>query len=120
MKYSKLKSLNRTVSKIGLGCVTFGREIDKTQSLELLDKAFDEGINLLNTSYYYSNGESEKILGNYFLTRRNRNKFTIISKIHGDLSSSVIEKCINQSLQRMNTDHIDFYGITYDLSLIHI
>ena len=114
MKYSKLKSLNRTVSKIGLGCVTFGREIDKTQSLELLDKAFDEGINLLNTSYYYSNGESEKILGNYFLTRKNRNKFTIISKIHGDLSSSVIEKCINQSLQRMNTDHIDFYGITYD------
>ncbi len=71
MEYSKLKSLNRAVSKIGLGCVTFGREIDKTQSLELLDKAFDEGINLINTSYYYSNGESEKILGNYFLTRKN-------------------------------------------------
>lgn len=114
MEYSKLKSLNRAVSKIGLGCVTFGREIDKTQSLELLDKAFDEGINLINTSYYYSNGESEKILGNYFLTRKNRNKYTIVSKIHGDLSPSVIENCINQSLKRMNTDYIDYYGITFD------
>ncbi len=80
----------------------------------MLDKAFDEGINLINTSYYYSNGESEKILGNYFLTRKNRNKYTIVSKIHGDLSPSVIENCINQSLKRMNTDYIDYYGITFD------
>jgi len=114
LEYKNLKSLNNKVSKIGLGCVTFGREINENQSLEVLDKAFDHGINLLNTSYYYSNGNSEKILGKFFQTRKNRKKFIIVSKIHGDLSSSVIENCINQSLQRMNTDYIDFYGITYD------
>ena len=114
MEYKNLKSLKAKVSKIGLGCVTFGREIDKKQSLTILDRAFDNGINLLNTSYYYSNGESEKILGNFFQTRKNRKKFIIISKIHGDLSSSTIENCINDSLKRMQTDYIDFYGITYD------
>ena len=114
MQYNKLKSLNKKVSKIGLGCVTFGREIDKEQSLNILDFAYESGINLLNTSYYYGEGNSEIILGNYFATRKNRSDFTVVTKIHGNLSSKVIENCINKSLKRMKTDYIDFYGITYD------
>ena len=114
MLYSNFKSLNKKISKVGLGCVTFGREITENESIRLLDIAVENGINLFNTSYYYSDGRSEKIIGKFFKIKKNRQDITIVSKIHGDLSEKTIEKCIHESLIRMNTDHIDYYGITHD------
>ena len=64
--YSNFKSLNKKISKVGLGCVTFGREITEDESIRLLDVAVENGINLFNTSYYYSDGISEKIIGKFF------------------------------------------------------
>ena len=114
MLYSNFKSLNKKISKVGLGCVTFGREITEDESIRLLDVAVENGINLFNTSYYYSDGISEKIIGKFFKIKKNRKDITIVSKIHGDLSKKTIEKCIHESLIRMNTDHIDYYGVTHD------
>ena len=114
MLYSNFKSLNKKISKVGLGCVTFGREITEDESIRLLDVAVENGINLFNTSYYYSDGISEKIIGKFFKIKKNRKDITIVSKIHGDLSKKTIEKCIHESLLRMNTDHIDYYGVTHD------
>ena len=114
MLYSNFKSLNKKISKVGLGCVTFGREITEDESIRLLDVAVENGINLFNTSYYYSDGISEKIIGKFFKIKKNRRDITIVSKIHGDLSKKTIEKCVHESLMRMNTDHIDYYGVTHD------
>ena len=114
MLYSNFRSLNKKISKVGLGCVTFGREITEDESIKLLDIAVEKGINLFNTSYYYSDGISEKIIGKFFKIKKNRKDITIVSKIHGDLSKKTIEKCIHESLIRMNTDHIDYYGVTHD------
>jgi aryl-alcohol dehydrogenase-like predicted oxidoreductase len=65
MTKSRIGRAGLEVSRIGLGCVTFGREIDERQSLALLDYAFAKGINLFDTAEAYG-GEghaSEKILG---------------------------------------------------------
>ena len=80
MLYSNFKSLNKKISKVGLGCVTFGREITEDESIRLLDLAVENGINLFNTSYYYSDGLSEKIIGKFFKIKKNRKDITVFSK----------------------------------------
>ena len=50
MEYRPLGQTGLEVSSIGLGCVTFGREIDKATSFEVLDHAIERGINLLDTA----------------------------------------------------------------------
>ena len=72
MKYRKYGNTELEVSSIGLGCVTFGREIDEETSFTILDRATERGINILNTSYYYGDGSSEQVMGNYFSARGNR------------------------------------------------
>ena len=51
--YSNFKSLNKKISKVGLGCVTFGREITEDESIRLLDVAVENGINLFNSGEAY-------------------------------------------------------------------
>ena len=96
--YSNFKSLNKKISKIGLGCVTFGREITEDESIRLLDLAVENGINLFNTSYYYGDGISEKIIGKFFKIKKNRKDITIVSKIHGDLSNKTIDKLLEKKI----------------------
>ena len=50
MQYQQLGKSDLTVSQVGMGCVTFGREIDERTSLEILDHAFDRGITLFDTA----------------------------------------------------------------------
>ena len=50
------------VSPVGLGCVTFGREIDQETSFKLLDHALDKGINLLDTAESYGGGQARDCL----------------------------------------------------------
>ncbi len=116
MKYNKYGNTEVEVSSIGLGCVTFGREIDEKTSFTILDRALERGINILNTSYYYGEGSSERVMGNYFSARGNRDKFVIVTKIHGNLSPPVVASCAEGSLQRLNTDYVDFFEIAYDVN----
>jgi len=116
MKYRNYGNTEVKVSSIGLGCVTFGREIDEETSFAILDRAAERGINILNTSYYYGDGSSEQVMGNYFSARNNRDKFVIVTKIHGDLSPKTVFNCAEESLRRLKTDYVDFFEIAYDVN----
>ena len=116
MEYRKYGNTEVKVSSIGLGCVTFGREIDEETSFAILDHAIDRGINILNTAYAYGDGSSEQVMGNYFSIRNNRDKVVIMTKVHGDLSPKTIFNCAEESLLRLKTDYVDFFEIGYDVN----
>ena len=59
-----LLAMSNDTTNIGLGCVTFGREIDEPTSFKLLDHAFDRGITFFDTAAAYADGASETIIGN--------------------------------------------------------
>ncbi|MSU65203.1 MAG: aldo/keto reductase [Opitutus sp.] len=61
---------DKPVSALGLGCVTFGREIDEASSLVMMDDALARGITLLDTAAAYGGGASERIVGGWLATRR--------------------------------------------------
>ena len=89
-------------SRIGLGCVTFGREIDEAASFALLDHALARGITHFDTAAAYGGGASEIILGKWLASRKPVN-ITVATKIlppydHID---------VTPSLQRLGVDHID-------------
>lgn len=115
MNYRRYGDTDLEISSIGLGCVTFGREIDEAASFAVLDRASERGINILNTSYYYGDGASERVLGRYLSSRGNRDDFVIVTKIHGDLSAATVTRCAEESLRRLNTDVIDVFEIAYDV-----
>ncbi|ORX54509.1 Aldo/keto reductase [Hesseltinella vesiculosa] len=69
MEYTRLGNTGLTVSKIALGCMSYGSSQwaswvkDEDESLELIKKAYDQGINFFDTADAYANGASEKVLG---------------------------------------------------------
>lgn len=121
-----------SVSQVGLGCVTFGREIDEELSFKTLDHALSNDINLLDTAEAYGGGNarlhrlqtlgvsdvrektdemhsSEKTIGRWIASRRSRNRIVLQTKISGEYTASRIEESIDGSLKRLRTDHIDIY-----------
>ncbi len=109
--------LNRSglrCSRVCLGTMTFGAQLGMKESHRLLDIAFDRGIFYFDTANAYSAGESEKILGAW--SRSRRDKVVISTKVRyqvGDdpmsvgLSRRTILREVEQSLKRLNTDYID-------------
>lgn len=88
--------------RIGLGCVTFGREIDEAASFELLDLAFARGVTHFDTASAYGAGASETILGKWLASRK-PDGITVATKIlppydHIDLTPS---------LKRLGVEQID-------------
>jgi aryl-alcohol dehydrogenase-like predicted oxidoreductase len=66
MEKSTIAAGGVEIPRIGLGCVTFGREVDEKQSFRMMDYAFERGINLLDTDEAYGEGHaSEKIAGRW-------------------------------------------------------
>ena len=95
------------VSPIGLGCVTFGREIDEATSQTILDHAMELGITLLDTAAVYGDGASEKILGRWMRDRATRDRIVLATKVSGRLSRDRIIQSAEESLKRLDTDRID-------------
>ena len=62
--------LKPRISKIGLGCVTFGREIDQAASFAMMDHAVANGITFFDTASAYSAGGSEKVVGAWLAARK--------------------------------------------------
>ena len=121
-------------SRIGLGCVTFGREIDEETSFRLLDYAVDRGIMFFDTAEQYGGGNakkarlasygttdtrevstemcsSEKILGRWLTQRECRDQVVICTKVSTGASADNIRKRVVESLERLNVDCIDVYKI---------
>ncbi len=88
--------------QIGLGCVTFGREIDEAASFALLDHALERGVRHFDTAAAYGGGTSETILGKWLASRKPE-AITVATKIlppydHIDISGS---------LKRLGVEQID-------------
>lgn len=119
MKYIKLTNSNLTVSRLCLGCMSFG-DADKgdyawtlnyDESKKIIDLAISSGINYFDTSNNYSNGTSEEYLGKA-IKDYNRKDLVIETKCYfneGKLSKEAIHREVKNSLQRLQTDYIDIY-----------
>jgi aryl-alcohol dehydrogenase-like predicted oxidoreductase len=123
MKYAKLGKTDITVSRICVGCMSYGKPsedfhlwtLEQPQTQEMVKFALDHGINFFDTANCYSHGTSEEYLGQ---SLRNlgveRDKVVIASKVYfneGKLSREAINREIDQTLKRLGTDYLDLYQI---------
>jgi aryl-alcohol dehydrogenase-like predicted oxidoreductase len=125
MKYNFLGNTGLVVSELCFGTMTFGGKgyweaIGKVQQKEvndLMKTVVDEGINFIDTANVYSFGESEKLLGQSIVDLGiNRNELVIATKVRGRMGESKnyvglsryhIFQSVDESLQRLQLDHID-------------
>ena len=128
MEKRQLGQSDLKVAPLTLGGNVFGWTIDEARSFEVLDGFVAAGFNLIDTADVYSRwapgntgGESETIIGNWMKARGNREKVIIATKVGGDmgqgkkdLSRSYILKAAEDSLRRLQTDHIDLYQTHWD------
>ena len=111
MEIRQLGNSELHVSSIGLGSVTFGREIDAEESFSVIDYAMDRNINLIDTAEVYSAGGSEKVLGQWLSRSSNRQKVVLGTKIVPPLGRERILQVAEDSLRRLQTDVIDLYQL---------
>jgi len=123
MKYKIFGKTNLKVSELGLGCAQIAGPsniggkligsplISKTEAVKILEIAFDNGINLYDTSNNYGDGKSEEYIGEVFQKKRDK---VIISTKCGDtklgtkcFEKKIIIKSAQDSLRRLKTDYID-------------
>jgi|UniRef100_UPI004049DDFE 1-deoxyxylulose-5-phosphate synthase len=96
------------MSEIGLGCVTFGREINKIQSFKLMDYALDHEISLFDTASAYHNGASETIVGKWLASRRSAtDQIFVATKISPPYVYDRMVESVDQSLKRLRVDRIN-------------
>ena len=128
MKYVNLGSTGLKVSKLCLGCMTFGVpgrgehpwSLDEEPSRPLIRQAIDRGINFFDTANAYSDGTSEEILGRALKDFTRREEVVIATKVFfpmsknpndRGLSRKAIFTAIDSSLRRLGTDYVDLYQI---------
>ena len=121
MEYTKLGNTDLEVSKICIGCMSFGKAgtmhdwtLDETESEKVIKHALDLGINFFDTANCYSAGTSEEYLGKAIRNNIVRDKVVIASKVYfndGRLSKEAIAREIDGTLQRLGTDYLDLYII---------
>ena len=107
MQYRNLGHSEISVSSIGMGCVTFGREIDKRESLAIMNHAFEHGITLFDTAAAYGQGASELVVGEWLQSRNLKDQIVLATKVTGRLTRQRIVTSAEASLTRLQTDHID-------------
>jgi len=128
MQYVKLGSTGLDVSRISLGCMTYGLPdrgthewtLDEEASRPLFRQALEAGINFLDTANVYSDGTSEEITGRALRDFARRDEVVLATKVHGrthpgpngaGLSRKAIMAEIDHSLERLGTDYVDLYQI---------
>ena len=116
MKYRKLGTSDLEVSEISLGSwLTYGVGVEADKARSCLDAAFDVGINFIDTANAYGRGAAETFLGEA-LKSRPRDSYVLATKVYfpmsdtdSGLSRAQIEKQLDASLRRLQTDVIDLY-----------
>lgn len=127
MSKIKIAGTDLEIARINFGGNVFGWTLDEKQSFNILDKFYDAGFNFIDTADTYSwwvngtGGQSETIIGKWLKNRGNRDKMIVATKVgsetkeHGyDISKKHILKSVDESLQRLQTDHIDLYYTHFD------
>jgi aryl-alcohol dehydrogenase-like predicted oxidoreductase len=116
MKYRKLGASDLHVSEISLGSwLTYGVGVEADSARACLDRAFEVGINFLDTANIYGHGAAETFLGEA-LGSRARDSYILATKLFfpmtetdRGLSAGQIEKQLDASLRRLKTDYVDLY-----------
>jgi aryl-alcohol dehydrogenase-like predicted oxidoreductase len=129
MDYVKLGRTGLDVSRIALGCMTYGEpdrgkhpwSLPADESRPLIKQAVELGINFFDTANVYSAGSSEEIVGRALQEYTGRDEVVIATKVHGEmnpgrpngggLSRKAIMTEIDNSLRRLGTDYVDLYQI---------
>ncbi|MFE0675632.1 aldo/keto reductase [Streptomyces sp. NPDC058867] len=128
MQYVKLGSTGLDVSRICLGCMTYGLPdrgthawtLDEEASRPLIRRALEAGVTFFDTANVYSDGTSEEIVGRALADFARRDEIVLATKVHGrmrpgpnggGLSRKAIMAEIDHSLARLGTDHVDLYQI---------
>jgi aryl-alcohol dehydrogenase-like predicted oxidoreductase len=132
MKYSKLGNTDLKVSKICLGTMTWGEQNTQDEAFAQMDYSLAQGINFFDVAEMYpvppkpeTQGDTERIIGNWFKARNNRDKVILATKITGksegfryvrggelpSFDRKNIEYAINENLKRLQTDYIDLYQL---------
>lgn len=128
MDYIKLGSTGLEVSRLCLGCMSYGEPnrgghawtLTENESRPFIKKALELGINFFDTANVYSDGSSEEIVGRALRDFTNRDDMVLATKVHGrmrqgangaGLSRKAIMSEIDNSLKRLGTDYVDLYQI---------
>ena len=129
MNYKKLGNTDLEVSTICLGTMTWGEQNNQSEAFEQMNYALDNGINFFDTAEIYPSpcfektySLTEKIIGNWFVEKKNRKEVILASKIAGpglpwvrngglNYSEKNIKKALEDSLKRLQTDYIDLYQL---------
>lgn len=121
MEYGKLGNTDIEVSKICLGCMSFGKPgtmhewtLEEPESEKIMLHAFEQGINFFDTANRYSQGTSEEYVGNIVKRNLKRDDVILASKVYfnpGKLSRAAINREIEGTLKRLGTDYLDLYII---------
>ena len=128
MKYVKLGNSGLEVSKICLGCMSFGESglgthawtLNEETSRQFMKKSLDAGINFFDTANVYSLGTSEEFVGRALRDFALRDEVVVATKVHGTmrkgrnaagLSRKAIMTEVDHSLRRLGMDYIDLYQI---------
>src|SRR5512135_1309529 len=127
MEYIRFGNTGMKVSRICLGCMSYGRPnerwqwaLDEEQSRPFIKRALELGINFFDTADVYSSGGSEEIVGKALRDFAARDEVVIATKVHGEMGSGPndhglsrkhIMGAIDASLKRLGTDYIDLYQI---------
>jgi aryl-alcohol dehydrogenase-like predicted oxidoreductase len=116
MQYKKLGRTGLKVSRICLGTMVYGDQIDETESIKLINDSIDAGINFLDTADIYTGGRSEEIVGKALKAKRE--SVVLSTKVGAPtgpglndtgLSRKHIMKRLEDSLRRLRMDYIDVY-----------
>jgi len=126
MDYTRFGKTGMKVSRICLGCMTYGDTkwrawtLNEEEARPYFKQALDKGINFFDTADVYSTGESERITGKALKDMAKREDVVIATKVHGimgpcpnarGLSRKHILEAIDASLTRLGTDYVDLYQI---------
>lgn len=125
MDYVNLGNSGLKISRIGLGCMSFGVEarawrLDEAASRPVIQRALEYGITFFDTADMYGSGESEMVLGRALADFARRDEVVIATKLFypvrpdpngRGLSRKAVFAAIDASLRRLGTDHVDVYQI---------
>ena len=116
MTQRQLPHTDLTVSRLCLGTMTFGSQVSETDSNAMLSAALEAGVNFVDTANVYNGGLSEEIVGRCLRGRRDR--VVLASKGFGamgdpveyqGLSRKSLQRALDESLRRLQTDYLDLY-----------
>lgn len=120
MEYRPLGRTGVMVSSLCLGVMNFGGVTNAEDSIAMIDRALDAGINFIDTANVYNAGQSEVVLGKALKANGKRDSIVLATKVNGAMGDGLndrgisryhIIKACDDSLRRLQTDHIDLYQL---------